>query len=321
MMLARVASPFFRTSTASAAGVDVAIQVLVEEIDVVEAAIERLDVGPIVVDSHEQRVHPVRHLPSPARRPEERTNRCAAIGQPSRRCQTLLDLVSWAKRRLWIAIRRTCVEAIEVHHLGPRRRRSRARTSPSRRRSHRPRPARAARSSSRRRDRPGWRSTCASPFVRQRPSNASAASDVGFHSVPMSMRLTKKSLVSAPGRFVKTPWLGRAGGRVQRAQAADEHGHLRRAQRQPEGALDQQVLGGHMVPGAEVVAEAVRVRLEHGERFDVGLLLRRIRAPGRERHVARRSRRPSPPSRRRRSRPGRSGRPARSSSGRRPARR
>ncbi|MNC77393.1 hypothetical protein D3C75_1293360 [compost metagenome] len=32
------------------------------------------------------------------------------------------------------------------------------------------------------------------------------ASDTGFHSTPMSSRLVKKSLVSASGRLVKTPW-------------------------------------------------------------------------------------------------------------------
>ena len=32
-----------------------------------------------------------------------------------------------------------------------------------------------------------------------------AASDVAVHSVPMSSRFTKKSLVSVPGRSVKTP--------------------------------------------------------------------------------------------------------------------
>ena len=40
---------------------DLALQVLVEEVDVVEASIERLDFRPVVVDAHEQRVHPVRH--------------------------------------------------------------------------------------------------------------------------------------------------------------------------------------------------------------------------------------------------------------------
>ena len=36
---------------------------------------------------------------------------------------------------------------------------------------------------------------------------------------------------------------------------------------------------------AQVVAEPVRGRLEHGERLDVGLLLRRVRAPRGEGHL------------------------------------
>ena len=43
-----------------------------------------------------------------------------------------------------------------------------------------------------------------SPFFRQRPSNDCAAGDVGFHSVPMSRRFTKKSLVSVSGHLVNT---------------------------------------------------------------------------------------------------------------------
>ena len=167
----------------------------------------------------------------------------------------------------------------------PTRRRSRARTSPARRRRRRPRPAREARSSSRRPGRRGWPSTCGRPSRGSGPRTPRAASDVGFHSVPMSRRFTKKSLVSVPGRVVNTPWPACPAVTFERAQAADEHGHLGRAQRQPERALDQQVLGGHVVAVAEVVAEAVGVRLEHGERLDVGLLLRRIGAAGRERHL------------------------------------
>ena len=42
---------------------------------------------------------------------------------------------------------------------------------------------------------------------------------------------------------------------------------------------------GSAVALAEVVAEPVGGRLEHGERLDVGLLLRRVRAARRERHL------------------------------------
>ena len=71
---------------------------------------------------------------------------------------------------------------------------------------------------------------------------------------------------------------------LQRTQTADEHGHLGRAQRQPEGSLDQQVLRGHLVSLSQVVAEPVRVWFQHGEGLDIGLLLRGIRTAWREGH-------------------------------------
>jgi len=46
-----------------------------------------------------------------------------------------------------------------------------------------------------------------SPVLRSRPSNTSWASDVGFHSVAMSSRFTKKSLLKISGFFVRTPCL------------------------------------------------------------------------------------------------------------------
>ncbi|EFF49396.1 hypothetical protein XAUC_02150 [Xanthomonas citri pv. aurantifolii str. ICPB 10535] len=46
-----------------------------------------------------------------------------------------------------------------------------------------------------------------SPVLRSRPSNTSFASEVAFHSVRMSSRLAKKSLLNTPGRLVKTPFL------------------------------------------------------------------------------------------------------------------
>ena len=63
-----------------------------------------------------------------------------------------------------------------------------------------------------------------------------------FHSVPMSSRFTKKSLVSVPGRSVKTPCCGLPGVGVQGPHAADEHRHLGRGQRQHVGPLEQQRL-------------------------------------------------------------------------------
>jgi hypothetical protein len=58
----------------------------------------------------------------------------------------------------------------------------------------------------------------------------------------MSSRLTKKSLVSVSGRSVKTP-CGPSVVGAQHAQAADEHRHLRRGQREQLRPVDQQVLG------------------------------------------------------------------------------
>ena len=64
----------------------------------------------------------------------------------------------------------------------------------------------------------------------------------------MSSRFTKKSLVSDPGVEVRTPTRGLPGVRAQHPQAADEHGHLGRAQGQQVRAVDQQVL--RRQPGA-----------------------------------------------------------------------
>ena len=74
------------------------------------------------------------------------------------------------------------------------------------------------------------------------------------------------------------------GVRTEDAQPADEHRHLRRAQRQELGTIDEQRFGRQGVALAEVVTESVRARLEHGERLDVGLRLRSVGASRRERH-------------------------------------
>ena len=94
----------------------------------------------------------------------------------------------------------------------------------------------------------------------------------------MSSRLTKKSLVSWPGRSVSTPCLRPAVVGAEHAQAADQHRHLGRAQLQQLGAVDQQLLGRHAEADLEVVAEAVGLGLEHLEALDVGLLLGRVGA-------------------------------------------
>ena len=57
----------------------------------------------------------------------------------------------------------------------------------------------------------------------------------------------------------------------------------RSGQRQHVGPVQQQRLRRQRLSGTQVVAESVGGRLEHGERLHVGLLLRGVRAPGRER--------------------------------------
>ena len=49
--------------------------------------------------------------------------------------------------------------------------------------------------------------------------------------------------------------------------------------------LDQQGLRGQGLPGSEVIAEPIEPRLEHGERFRVGLPRRRVRVPRPEGHL------------------------------------
>ena len=182
------------------------------------------------------------------------------------------------------------VEAVEVHHLGPRGDEVVDELLPARRRWRRPRPARAAARSSRRPGRRACRSTSARPLLRSRPSNTSASPAPASTPCLMSSRLTKKSLLSVPGRCVKTPCLARADVGAQHAQAADQHRHLGRRQRQQLRLVDQQRFGRHAVAALEVVAEAVGHRLERRERLDVGLLLRRVRAARREGHGDRRGR-------------------------------
>ena len=98
----------------------------------------------------------------------------------------------------------------------------------------------------------------------------------------MSSRFTKKSLVSASGRLVKTPCCAPADVGVQDAHAADEHRHFGRGQGQQLRLIDQQRLGRHGVFALEVIAEAVGDRFEHGEGFHIGLLLRGVHASRRE---------------------------------------
>jgi len=99
----------------------------------------------------------------------------------------------------------SAIEAVQVHHLGPGGDEVLARTSPATSLTRRPRRGRAAASSSRRPGRRGCAVHLTAPVVRSRPSNRRPRRRSAVHTVPMSSRLTKKSLVSAPGRSVKTP--------------------------------------------------------------------------------------------------------------------
>ena len=45
-----------------------------------------------------------------------------------------------------------------------------------------------------------------SPVLRSEPAKALPQGETCFHSMPMSSRFTKKSLVNDSGRLVKTPW-------------------------------------------------------------------------------------------------------------------
>ena len=161
--------------------------------------------------------------------------------------------------------------------------RSHARTSPSSRHMRRPPRALGAGSARRRRGRRRWPVHLTSPVARSRPSYTFSAEADAFHSVPMSSRFTKKSLVNVSGRSVKTPCWDCPKLAFRAPHAADENRHLGSGQRQQVGPVQQQGLRRQLLSGSEVVAEPVGGRFEHGERLHVGLLLRGVRAPRRER--------------------------------------
>jgi hypothetical protein len=145
------------------------------------------------------------------------------------------------------------------------------------------------------------------------PRTPSPSSSVGdFHSVPMSSRLTKKSLVSVPGRSVKTPCWDCRGWRRARAGRRRAPSSPARSASAAAPIDQQQVLGRDGEPPGEVVAEAVGLRLERANDSTSVCSCDASVRPG-EKGTSHRGRRPSPPSRRRRSRPARSGRRARPS--------
>jgi hypothetical protein len=100
----------------------------------------------------------------------------------------------------------------------------------------------------------------------------------------MSSRLTKKSLVSVPGRSVKTPCFDppcwrRAPACRRPAPSSPARSASAAAPCRPAVPRPRRVVA------LEVVAEPVGDRLQHGEAFGVGLLLGRIGAARRERHL------------------------------------
>ena len=105
------------------------------------------------------------------------------------------------------------------------------------------------------------------PLARSRPSYTFAAEADGFHSVLMSSRFTKKSLVSVSGRRVRTAVFGLPEVGVQGAHAADENRHLWSGQRQHVCPLHQQLLRRFSVSGSEVVAKPVRYQGSHHSRW------------------------------------------------------
>ncbi|MNZ85617.1 hypothetical protein D3C78_1044150 [compost metagenome] len=63
---------------------------------------------------------------------------------------------------------------------------------------------------------------------------------------------------------------------AQHPQAADQHGHLRRAEVQQLRLVDQQRLGFGLGPGFDEVAKTIGNRLEQTERLHIGLFLRGV---------------------------------------------
>ena len=96
----------------------------------------------------------------------------------------------------------------------------------------------------------------------------------------MSSRLTKKSVVSVPCRSVRMPAVEPLALAPMARRPPIEHRQLGSGQPEQVGAVQQQGLRRKLLALAQVVAEAVRPRLEHRERLDVGVLLRGVGPPG-----------------------------------------
>ena len=101
----------------------------------------------------------------------------------------------------------------------------------------------------------------------------------------MSRRLTKKSLVSVPFREVSTPrsepsWFAPSTRRPPTSTVISGAVSVSRL-----ALSTSRCSAGFCAPLPGVVAEPVGGRLEHGEGLDVGLVLRRVRAPRGEGHL------------------------------------
>ena len=72
---------------------------------------------------------------------------------------------------------------------------------------------------------------------------------------------------------------------IQGAQAADENRHLRSGQRQQLRPIQQQFLSRQGLSASEIVAEPVSNRFKRRKGVHIGLLLRSVRAPRRERYL------------------------------------
>src|SRR5919109_1895723 len=102
-----------------------------------------------------------------------------------------------------------------------------------------------------------------SPVARSRPSYTFSAEADAFHSVLMSSRFTKKSLVNVSGRSVKMPCWD-CPTLAFRARMPPMRTVISGAVKFSVNALHQQRLGGQLLSRMEVVAEPVVGRFEHG---------------------------------------------------------
>ena len=159
---------------------------------------------------------------------------------------------------------------------------------------------------------PACRSSARSPAARRGLEGSASSDRSGVQVVPRSSRLTKKSFVSAPGRSVRTPSRRRRRVGAEHPQAADQHGHLGRAQ----GRAGWPGRRGGTPPAAgcpcrgSCGSRRPSARAQANDSTSVCSCVA-SRATRGERHLDGDAAAAAPPSRRRRCRPARSGRRAR----------